>query len=243
MRLIFIRHAEPDYSIDSVTAKGAVEADLLSERCAHWHVDRIFISPLGRAQRTAAPTLDKLHMTGTTLDWLREYAYKIDDPTTGRKQKVPWDFMPEYWTRQELLYDRNRWYENRVLSANPEYAAHLPVVFGGIDTLLAEYGYHREEAFYRCDPVLTDEDDDRTIVFFCHLGVMSVILGHLLGMSAVLVAQSFYIAPSSVTVLNAEKRMSNIAMFRVQTIGDTAHLYAGKEPVSASGAFSRVFSL
>lgn len=32
MRLIFIRHAEPDYSIDSLTEKGWREAKLLAER-------------------------------------------------------------------------------------------------------------------------------------------------------------------------------------------------------------------
>ena len=34
MRLLFIRHAEPDYSIDSLTEKGWKEAELLSRRLA-----------------------------------------------------------------------------------------------------------------------------------------------------------------------------------------------------------------
>ena len=32
MKLMFIRHAEPDYSIDSLTKKGRVEAEILSHR-------------------------------------------------------------------------------------------------------------------------------------------------------------------------------------------------------------------
>ena len=36
MRLIFIRHAEPDYSIDSLTEKGWREAKLLAERTKRW---------------------------------------------------------------------------------------------------------------------------------------------------------------------------------------------------------------
>ena len=39
MRLIFIRHAEPDYSIDSLTEKGWREAKLLAERTKRWKVD------------------------------------------------------------------------------------------------------------------------------------------------------------------------------------------------------------
>ena len=36
MKLIFIRHAEPDYSIDSLTEKGFYEAQLLAKRTAGW---------------------------------------------------------------------------------------------------------------------------------------------------------------------------------------------------------------
>ena len=46
MRLIFIRHAEPDYSIDSLTEKGWREAKLLAERTKRWKVDEFYCSPL-----------------------------------------------------------------------------------------------------------------------------------------------------------------------------------------------------
>lgn len=36
MRLILIRHAEPDYVRDSLTEKGWREAELLSERVSEW---------------------------------------------------------------------------------------------------------------------------------------------------------------------------------------------------------------
>ena len=48
MRLIFIRHAEPDYSIDSLTEKGWREAKLLAERTKRWKVDEFYCSPLGK---------------------------------------------------------------------------------------------------------------------------------------------------------------------------------------------------
>ena len=53
MKLIFIRHAEPDYSIDSLTEKGFYEAGLLAKRTAAWHVTDFFCSPLGRAIKTS----------------------------------------------------------------------------------------------------------------------------------------------------------------------------------------------
>ena len=57
MRLIFIRHGEPDYEHDSLTEKGWREAKLLAARTKDWHVDDFYVSPLGRAQDTASFTL------------------------------------------------------------------------------------------------------------------------------------------------------------------------------------------
>lgn len=50
MRLIFIRHGEPDYEHDSLTEKGWREAKLLAARTKDWHVDDFYVSPLGRAR-------------------------------------------------------------------------------------------------------------------------------------------------------------------------------------------------
>ena len=36
MKLIFIRHGDPDYKNDSLTEKGMIEAELLSERVINW---------------------------------------------------------------------------------------------------------------------------------------------------------------------------------------------------------------
>ena len=55
MKLIFIRHAEPDYEKDSLTPKGFREAELLAKRVASWGIKDIYCSPLGRAKATAKP--------------------------------------------------------------------------------------------------------------------------------------------------------------------------------------------
>ncbi|MBP5384578.1 MAG: histidine phosphatase family protein, partial [Lachnospiraceae bacterium] len=65
MKLVIIRHGEPDYEIDGLTEKGKVEADLLAERLAGFHMDEIYVSPLGRARETAEPTLTKCGRSAT----------------------------------------------------------------------------------------------------------------------------------------------------------------------------------
>ena len=44
MRIIFIRHAEPDYEHNTLTPRGFREAELLSDRVPHWKVERFIPS-------------------------------------------------------------------------------------------------------------------------------------------------------------------------------------------------------
>lgn len=64
MKLMFVRHAEPDYKHDSLTLKGHREAQLLSLRLAKLDVRDFYASPLGRAQETARYTLERTHRHG-----------------------------------------------------------------------------------------------------------------------------------------------------------------------------------
>ena len=104
MKLIFVRHAEPDYAHDSLTEKGFREAGLLAERAKSWPVEAIFVSPLGRAQATAKPTAAALGITPVTLPWLREFSVLLPHPDTGAPA-IPWDFLPTDWTRDPQLLD------------------------------------------------------------------------------------------------------------------------------------------
>ena len=56
MKLIFIRHGEPDYENDALTPVGAREAELLVPRVKKMDAKEYFVSPLGRAKATAKPS-------------------------------------------------------------------------------------------------------------------------------------------------------------------------------------------
>ena len=242
MRLIFIRHCEPEYRTDTLTAKGFREAALLAERTARWQgIERIYCSPLGRARDTARPTLVRLGQEAVTYDWLQEFSYRMTDPTTGQTH-VPWDYMPEFWTRQSEFYDREKWLTHPVFQANSEIEPAYRRACAGLDGVLARYGYTRQGAVYLADPSQTAGDDEKTLIFFCHLGITLLFVGHLLGFAPVQLQQCIYLPPSSVTILNAEKRLHDVAFFRAQAIGDVSHLLRAGEPVSPFGAFSGVFS-
>ena len=239
MKIIFIRHGDPDYEHDSLTEKGIREAKLLAERVCQWeNISQFYCSPLGRAQKTASYSLEKTGREAITYDWMREFSYFIDDPVTGR-HGVPWDFMPRYWTEIPEMYDREAWKETMIYRSNDALLPAYREVCEGLDGLLSSYGYIRHNNYYITDPSKKKTED--TIVIFCHLGVTCMMLSHLLGISPVLLMHGFFLATTSVTVLGTEERMENDAVFRIQVMGDTSHLRMGKEPVSQAGYFTDPF--
>lgn len=236
MRIIFVRHCEPDYKLDSLTEKGFREAKLLAKRVATWdNITDYYVSPLGRAQATCHASLDPINKSAETLPWLREFCVPIVDPVYGKKG-IPWDLMPEYWTNIPELYDKDKWL-NADIYKDANMQEEINKVYTGLDTLLLKYGYKREGNIYTTEK----EKDDTTIVLFCHLGVSYVCLSHLLGIAPSVLWQSIFVAPSSVTIVATEERIPHKAAFRIQVMGDTKHLAAEGEPISKSGFFTEVF--
>ena len=87
MKLVIVRHGDPDYSIDSLTEKGWKEVEYLSERLAKLDVKEFYVSPLGRARDTASLTLKKMNRTATECDWLQEFNVLIDRPDITDRKK------------------------------------------------------------------------------------------------------------------------------------------------------------
>ena len=228
MKLLIVRHADPDYSIDSLTETGWVEAELLSYRLRKLDVKKFYVSPLGRAKDTASFTLQALNREAEILPWLREFPPQIVKPhreTPG----ISWDWLPADWTKEPAYYEMDTWATTPIM-AQGKVAEAYNYVTGQLDTLLARHGYVREGNLYRA--VNANQD---TIVLFCHFGLECVLLSHILNIPPMLLWHGTCAAPTSVTILNTEERREGFAYFRMSTFGDTSHLYAaGKEPAFAA---------
>ncbi len=228
MKLLIIRHGDPDYAIDSLTPVGWVEARLLAERIAKLDVKAFYVSPMGRAQDTASLTLQKMDRTAETLSWLHEFSARVTKPHKT-EPGVAWDWLPQDWTAEPRFYTAEDWTKPEIFE-KANMAALAKEVTDGLDALLARHGYQREGKLYRAE-----RPNEDTIVLFCHFGVECVILGHLLGISPVLLWHGACAAPTSVTTLTTEERREGIAYFRMNAFGDTSHLYAaGQEPSFAA---------
>ena len=73
MKLLLIRHGDPDYETDSLTPTGQREAELLADRIAPLPVRDYYVSTMGRALATAAPTLERAGREAQRCGWLREF--------------------------------------------------------------------------------------------------------------------------------------------------------------------------
>jgi len=235
MKLLIIRHGDPDYTIDSLTEKGHREATLLAERIAPMDIAAYYISPLDRAKATVEYSLKRCGRTAETLDWLHEFDRNLIIGPDGQR-RIPWDMLPQDWTAVPEYYDKNKWTDVPVMS-EADMKNGAVYVQNGLDTLLAKHGYERSG---NCYNAVRPNDD--TIALFCHFGVECVMLGHLLGISPMVLWHGFIAAPTSVTTVCTEERHEGIAYFRVTAFGDISHLNNGGEPPAFAGRFCEMFS-
>ncbi|MDY2913113.1 MAG: histidine phosphatase family protein [Candidatus Enteromonas sp.] len=237
MKLLFLRHADPDYAHDSLTPNGVEEAKALRDYLSSLPIDKAFVSPLGRAKQTMEIALSSprhQNLTPIVLDFLREF--DADVPGQSRTH-IAWDFLPEELEEErELLSSPSRWMEAKIYSSSPDLKEKVEAVFAGFDSLLKEEGYVRIGNHYE-----TTKGHQRTLAFFCHFGIESLLLSHLVSASPVVFWHGTCAAPSSITEVYTEERREGKVSFRIAHFGETAHLkMAGRED-SFSARFSETF--
>lgn len=236
MKLLFIRHGDPDYSIDSLTEKGWREAKCLAEKMKDVHMDEIYVSPLGRAQDTASVTLEKIGRSAITLPWLIEFEPRIHRPDKPEDVlSVAWDWMPDDWTKHEYFFSDKDWM-GHPLFQDSQVPAKIDWVYSELDKFLSEHGYVRDGRMYKVEKANND-----TIVFFCHFAVQCVILSRLLNVSPMVLWHGTCAAPTSVTTVVTEERRQGKAYFRMSSYGDVSHLYAAGEPVAFAARYCECF--
>lgn len=237
MRILIVRHGDPDYEHDTLTEKGHREANLLSEKLKNEKIDYLYSSPLGRARHTCDYTAKALGKEKGVVvyDWLKEFGATVPMRLPdGKEQYILWDMLPQLWTKDEKMYDYKNWLDQDFYREAGLDAAYKNVT-DSLDALLAKHGYVRDGNLYRVEESNTD-----TLIFFCHFGLEMVLLSHLCNVSPVVLTHHFTALTSSLTTLYTEERRKGIALFRCCGFGDIGHLYAGGEEPSFAARFCEV---
>jgi broad specificity phosphatase PhoE len=228
MRLYIIRHADPNYELDTITLEGHLEARALAERMAKENLTHIYCSPLGRAIATCKYTAEKTGLTPIIEKWSCE----VPDCFIERE---PWGKISAWDTPGELIRENTPWPSHidwhRI---DPKGALHINRKFTEIatcsDQFFARHGYVRDAGRYRIE-----KSNRERIALFCHNGLALFWLSHLLEIPLGLMWSGFWHAPTSVTTILFDERSEKWAVPRALCVGDCSHLYAANLPVRPRG--------
>lgn len=219
MRLHIIRHADPDYARDNLTALGKSQAQALSHYMENLPLVRIVSSPKGRAQATARPTAEKTGFPVETLEWLREL-----DQLRARYESdvlpdsvVIWDLPGHVLCKAE-----KECVDCAKCDAFPQpiTAECFDRVSNGLKDLLMEFGVIKTEDGWITDGRLPGYD----VAIFCHHGVGLALLSVITGIPATALWRSFWLAPASVSTVLLEQYEGNRVNPRLICVSDTRHL-------------------
>ena len=235
MRILLLRHGEPDYTTDTLTPRGRLEAELLSRRLSAYHIRDFYVSPLGRAQETAGWTLRAMGREAETLPWLPEFRGRYPDPENGR-DRLPWDLPPRLWTSQPELLDPEGW-ADAPLFRGGSVRTIWDETKAGVDELMARYGFRRDGKIW-----LSDGNTRDTIAVFSHFGVSMAMLAYLIDVSPILLWHHTLCLTTSLTEVVTEERVPGEVSFRIIRLGDISHLEAAGERRSTAGQFPECYT-
>ena len=223
MRLIFIRHGEPNYEKDCLTAIGKEQAELAAQRLAEEKIEEIWTSPLGRAVETAEATYRALGLPVKTLDFMREITWGSTDQTELFAGGHPWDITNEM-ARQGLNLNDPNWRETPFFKTNRVLEC-VDQIETGIDEWLAHFGYIRDGLYYRNEK---EEPVHRTIALFCHGGSSAAAIGHILNLPFPYVCALLHLEFTGITILRFDRKVGERNLPCLELANDGRHILKGK---------------
>ena len=214
MRIIFVRHGEPNYEKDCLTETGKKQAEAAAKRLEREGITEIYSSPQGRAAQTAACTADRLGLPVRTLDFMHEISWGGPDvPEEGH----PWTLADWLISVEDFDFRHEDWRQHPYFKNNiaVEYLDRISAQF---DDLLLRQGYRRDGTRYICET-----DQDKTIAVFSHGGSGGCVLSHLLELPFPYVCTVLPYDFTSIIILEFPVRKGEHVHPRVELFNDTAH--------------------
>ncbi len=218
MRIIIVRHGDPDYEKDCLTELGKKQAEAVAKRLMPEGIEEIYSSCLGRAKETAQAFSDLSGIKPVhILDFMQEirFGYGMDLYTTGN----PWDETDEMSKRGEDLTDKN-WRGHPFFKENAA-TSDVDMIAKETDKWMATLGYEREGLYYRC----TREDaEEHTIVLFAHGGSGTAMLSRILNLPFPYLCAIVRMPHTAITILRMDKRPGSVTMPVLELLCDAGHI-------------------
>lgn len=219
MRIIFVRHGEPDYAHDCLTEQGKQQALAAAERLREEGIEEIFTSPLGRAAETAAAAAETLGLPVKTLDYMRELHWGSVDGMPLPADGHPWDLADMLAAEGRDLTDpawrEHPYFRNNKVTAEADHVARKT------DEWLRTLGYERNGAYYRC---LRPDDRQATVALFSHGGSSAAAMGHILNLPFPYACALFHIEFTGITIIRLDRNPGRQALPCLELANDGRHI-------------------
>ncbi|MBQ3483023.1 MAG: histidine phosphatase family protein [Clostridia bacterium] len=223
MLLFYIRHGEPIYKPDSLTARGEEQARALVSRMERVCPDRIFSSTSTRAIRTAMPTAAHFHLPIRALSWCHE-SLAAREFLIEQDGKRNWIFyLPrekQMLCSEEVRALGNEWYRHPYY-AGRRHEQGILRVRRETDAFLADLGYRHDHARH-C--FVAERPSDERIALFAHEGFGALFLSEILDIPLPYFAPHFGMGHSGMTVIDF--RGDGAVIPRVLQLSNDSHLFA-----------------
>ncbi|MBR2852719.1 MAG: histidine phosphatase family protein [Clostridia bacterium] len=219
MRIVFIRHGEPDYQHDCLTETGRKQALAAAERLREEGISEIWSSPLGRAAETAEAASRVLDLPVRILPFMREVTWGSRDSLPMMKDGHPWDLADEL-ARQGINLNDPAWRRHPYFRTN-RVCDSVDLVEKGIDEWLENLGYRREGYYYRC---IRENDAQKTVALFSHGGSSCAAMGHMLNLPFPFACALLHLEFTGITVLRLDRRPGSKTLPCLELANDGRHL-------------------
>ena len=218
MKIILIRHGDPNYEKDCLTELGHKQVKVAAQRLLKEEIDEVYCSPLGRARQTAQAFLDASGIADMKiLDFIQEIRFGQEGALYDNKWN-PW--LGVYALEKEGKDLQNpAWREYPVFKDNFATIDADKIAIE-TDKWLATLGYEREGLYYRCT-----SKNEKTIAIFCHGGSSAAFMARVLNQSFAYMCGVLMKFPhTTINVLRFEDNPGELTLPIIEILNDARHL-------------------
>ena len=220
MRIVFIRHGDPNYDLDCLTELGHKQAKIAAQRLLKEGIEEIYSSPLGRARQTAQAFSEASGIGDIKiLDFMQEIRF-------GREGEM-YDDKWNPWLVVEDLVKNGKDIQTPDWREYPVFKENLATVDADkiaveADKWLSSLGYEREGKYYRCT---RQDDKEKTIALFCHGGSSTAFFSRVLNQQfPYMCAVLLHYPHTTISVIKFNKTPGSLCQPIIELLNDARHL-------------------
>ena len=218
MRIVFVRHGEPNYEKDCLTPLGRLQAEAAAERLTGEGIEAIYSSPFGRAKETAVIASEQLSVEPVQIiEDMRELRWGSRDGRETFANGHPWSIVDALsasgWDLTSTGWPDHPWFANNTVTEEVFRVARAT------DSWLASLGYARNGAYYRCE-----RENTRTVALFGHGGSGAAVIARILNLPFPYVCATMHFHLTGITILRLDARAGSQVLPCMELVNDGKHV-------------------